>query len=702
MIPPDAPGRERGPRSGTLEPSLAQRSVGSVRVRSLVEDSIVSSHPDNLALIDWQAGQPVSRRFGDVYFARDSGIEEARHVFLGGNALRRRWTALEPGDRFVIGETGFGTGLNFACAWQLWDAVAPRAARLSFVSVERFPLPAADIGRTLGLWPELARYRDALLDQWGELAPGWHRLSFGGGRVILTLVVGDVRDALPRVDGAFDAWFLDGFSPARNPEMWESDVLVEVARLSRRGATCATYTVAGEVRRGLEAAGFAVSKTTGFGRKREMLRGELTGPRATRWRAPWFAPPVPAADRRAVVVGAGLAGTATAASLAARGWSVDLVDRHATIAAEASGNPQGMLYARLSPHATALSELVGSGLQYTCRSLPTLALEPGNDFEQCGVLQLAYDDDEARGHAQLAALGWPGTLLSPLDRAEASARAAIELPVGGLMFPRAGWVHPPAVCRALAKHSAIRLVLSREAVQLRRAADGWVVSDGTEDIAAAPVVVIAAAGASAAFAETNHLPLRLIRGQLSFVPATPASRALRTVLCGEGYAAPAQHGQHSVGATHRFRDTSTALTAAEHRENLAKLARLAPALYAAVGGDRLDPAQLPGRAALRCSAPDYLPIIGPVVDAAAFAIAYGPLARDATLELEASSPWLDGLYVNTAHGSRGLVTAPLSGEMLAAYLEGEPAPLPRTVMEAAHPSRFLLRYLIRRRSPRPR
>ena len=668
-------------------------------MRGLPKNPMASPAPDTDPLLDWHDGQPVSRLFGDVYFSRDSGLDEARHVFLGGNDLRRRWTALPRRGQFVIGETGFGTGLNFACAWQLWEEVAPPEARLSYLSIERFPLQAADVGRTLALWPELARYRSALLAEWGDLAPGWHRLSFGGGRVMLTLVVGDVRDALPRVDAAVDAWFLDGFAPARNPEMWQPDVLAEAARLSRSGATCATYTVAGEVRRGLEGAGFAVDKAAGFGRKREMLRGELVGPRATQWRAPWFARPlVPAADRRAVVVGAGLAGTATAASLAARGWAVELVDRHATIAAEASGNPQGVLYARLSPRATVLSELVGSGLQYTCRSLPALALEPGSDFAECGVLQLAYDDDEARRHAQLATLGWPDTLLSPLDRAEASARAGIDVPVGGLLFSRAGWVHPPAICRALAKHTAIRLVLGREAVRLRRAADGWVVSDGIGDIAAAPIVVIAGAGASAAFGETSHLPLRLIRGQLSFVPATPASRTLRTVLCGEGYVAPAHKGQHSLGATHRFRDTSTALTAAEHRENLDKLARLAPALYAAVDGEHLDPARIGGRAALRCSAPDYLPIIGPVVDAAAFATAYGPLARDATLELEAASPWLDGLYVNTAHGSRGLVTAPLSGEMLAAYLEGEPAPLPRAVMEAAHPSRFLLRSLIRRRS----
>ncbi len=602
----------------------------------------------------------------------------------------------------MIGETGFGTGLNFACAWQLWDEVAPPDAQLSYLSVERFSLPAADIARTLDLWPGLARYRGALLARWGDLAPGWHRLSFGGGRVSLTLVVGDVRDALPRVDAAVDAWFLDGFAPAKNPEMWQPDVLAEVARLSRHGATCATYTVAGEVRRGLEAAGFAIEKATGFARKREMLRGELVRPRAARWRAPWFARPPLTTDRRAVVVGAGLAGTATAASLAARGWSVDLIDRHRAVAAEASGNPQGMLYARLSPHGTALSELVGSGLQYTCRLLPALPLEPGGDFEACGVLQLAYDDDEAHRQARRSALGWPSTLLSLLDRAEASARAGIDVPTGGLLFPGAGWVDPPALCRALARHAAIRLVLGREAVRLRRTADGWVVSDGTGDIAAAPVVVIAAAGASAAFAETRHLPLRVIRGQLSFVPATPASRVLRTVLSGDGYVAPAHDGQHSVGATHRFRDTSTVLTAGEHLENLDKLARLAPALYAAVGGDRLAPAQLSGRAALRCSAPDYLPIVGPVVGAAEFSSTYAPLARDATLELEAASSWLDGLYINAAHGSRGLVTAPLSGEMLAAYLEGEPAPLPRAVMEAAHPSRFLLRDVIRRRGPGPR
>ena len=653
---------------------------------------------DPSPLIDWQDGQPVSRRFGDVYFSRDSGLEETRHVFLAGNGLRERWAALAPHGRFTIGETGFGTGLNFAAAWALWDEVAPPGARLRYVSVERHPLPPADISRTLGLWPELARHREALLAQWTEVAAGWQRFVFGGGRVILTLLAGDVRAVLPRLDGHMDAWFLDGFAPGKNPEMWQAEVLAEVARRSASGATCATYTVAGEVRRGLEAAGFAVEKTPGFGRKREMLRGALRARPGSTWRPPWFARPTPhVAERKALVIGAGLAGTSTAASLAARGWSVALLDRHHGLAAEASGNPQGALYARLSPHATALTEFATAGLEYTARSLPVFGLERGADFDPCGVVQLEYDESERLRQSRLAAQGWPTGFLARLDRAEASARAGIAVPSGGLLFPRAGWVRPSALCRALAAHASIEVTLGRAALNLRRTSDSWEVHDRTAAIAKAPVVVIAASGGSAAFDETAHLPLRLIRGQLTLVPETPGSRTLQSVLCGEGYIAPAVDGAHSLGATHKFRDASTGVTAAEHTENLAKLAALAPALYAALGADGLDPARLAGRAALRCSSPDYLPIIGPLVDAMRFAAVYARLSHDATLELEAPSPWLDGLYVNTAHGSRGLVTAPLSGELIAAYLDDEPAPLPGSVVEAVHPSRFLLRNLIRRR-----
>lgn len=223
--------------------------------------------------LEWQDGQPYSTRFGDVYFSSDSGLEESRHVFLRGNRLAERFAALPAGQSFVIGETGFGTGLNFLCAWQLFERVAPSDAKLDFFSVDKFPLQTDELRTALALWPELHAYAEALLAHWPQRESGWNRWSFAGGRVRLMPAFCDVAEALPEMSGNVDAWFLDGFSPSKNPEMWAQAVLDSIARASRTGATLATYTCAGWVRRGLRQAGFAVEKTAGFGRKREMLCG---------------------------------------------------------------------------------------------------------------------------------------------------------------------------------------------------------------------------------------------------------------------------------------------------------------------------------------------------------------------------------------------------------------------------------------------
>jgi len=650
--------------------------------------------------LEWQDGQPFSRRFGDVFFSRDSGIAETQHVFLAGNALRERWASLAAGAQFVVAETGFGTGLSFLCAWALWDEIAPRDARLHFVSVEAYPLARDELVRALALWPQLAPYRDALAVRCEAFAPGWHRLAFASGRVMLTLLVGDIAAVLPRLEAGIDAWFLDGFAPARNPDMWSPAVLDQVARLSRPGATFATYTAASEVRRHLEAAGFAVRKAGGFGRKREMLAGTLQESHAPPWQAPWFARPAAhTGERQAIVVGSGPAGAATAASLAARGWGVEVLERRGDAGPAAAAMHQGVLYAHPSPHPTALNELVLAGLQHTALLLRAGLVPDPRDYGLCGVLQLAYDAHETQRQAGVAALALPRALLHAVDRVEAAAIAGLEVPQAGLFFPAAGWVHPPALCAALLDHPGIHVRRAHDAIEIVRTGTQWTVRNGRLIVAEAPVVVIAGGADSAGFPQTRHLPLRAIRGQITLLPATAASAALRTVLCGEGYVAPARGGVHSLGATHKFRDRQTDVRASEHVENLERLSHLAPALHAALGVGRLEATALEGLAGLRCSSPDYLPVVGPVVDAAAFMRTYARLSRDATLVLREPSPWLDGLYMNTAHGSRGLITAPLSGELLAAYLDGEPSPVPVGVAEALHPSRFLLRALIRRRTP---
>ena len=650
------------------------------------------------AQIDWdEQGNPHSRTFSDVYFSTESGLEETRHVFLVQNDLRRRFTELPEDGRLIIGETGFGTGLNFLCAWQLFDECARPGARMQFVSVEKYPLSRDDLQRALALWPELAAFADPLLDQYVAVHEGFQRMVFDQGRVTLTLLIGDALDMLPQLDGQIDAWFLDGFAPAKNPEMWTPELFAELARLSTTATTIGTFTSTGWVRRALNAAGFKMKRVPGIGHKWEVLRGTYIAwpeeavpvPAAK----PWFArPPALHNERKALVIGAGLAGCATAESLANRGWQVSLLERHAAPAQEASGNPQGVLYLKLSAHGTALSQLILSGFGHTRRLLERL--QRGVDWDGCGVLQLTFDDKEGKRQAQLAE-AFPESLLHLLDQSAAQARSGIRLASGGLFYPEGGWVHPPALCDRQATHPNIRLIAHHEALELRQVGGQWQAWDNERLIDSAPVVVLAGAADIKQFPQSAELPLKRIRGQITRLPETPASTALSTVVCAEGYVAPARLGEHTLGASFDFNSVDLTPNLADHLGNLQMLEEISHDLVERLKAADLPPEQLQGRAAFRCTSPDYLPIVGPLADRQAFMEAFAALGKDARQVPDVACPWLDGFYVNSGHGSRGLITAPLCAELLAAWLDNEPLPLPRSVAEACHPNRFALRGLIR-------
>jgi len=655
-------------------------------------------NPVTHAQLDWDdQGRPHSRVFDDVYFSDQSGLDETRYVFLQQNRLQERFAALPAGGRLVIGETGFGTGLNFLCAWQLFEQHAVAGARLHFVSVEKYPLSHADLQRALALWPELAPFAEQLLAHYIAIHQGFQRLVLDNGRVTLTLLIGDALEQLPQLDAQIDAWFLDGFAPAKNPEMWSAELFAELARLAAPGSTISTFTSTGWVRRLINAAGFKMKRTPGIGHKWEILRGEFLGwpaetpaPAAAK---PWFArPSMPNGERRALVIGGGLAGCASAASLAARGWQVSLLERNGGLAQEASGNPQGVLYLKLSAHGTALSQMIVSGFGYTRRLLEHL--QRGVEWDGCGVLQLAFNAKEAERQAQLAQAFAP-QLLHLLDKAQAQARAGVGLEQGGLFFPEGGWVHPPALCQWQARQPGIGVLAHHEVLDLRKVDGHWQAWDGDRLLASAPVVVLAGAAEVKRFAASAELPLKRIRGQITRLPQTTASQALATVVCAEGYVAPARLGEHTLGASFDFNNDDLTPTAAEHAGNLELLQEISPDLAQRLHAADLAAETLEGRAAFRCTSPDYLPIVGPLADSLAFAQAYDALRKDARYTPQAACPWLDGLYINSGHGSRGLITAPLSGELLAAWLDNEPLPLPRSVAEACHPNRFAVRGLIR-------
>lgn len=215
-----------------------------------------------------------NRRFDDSYFSRDDGLGETHHVYIEGNDLPKRW---QDRKRFTIGELGFGTGLNFLATWRLFDDNAARNRQLDYIAVEGYPLSADEIEAALAPWYEtLGAYCARLCESWPPRVPGWHRIDLSK-HVRLTLIFDDVQDGLEQlsVPLGVDCWYPDGFNPAHNPDMWSHAVFQAMAQLSAPGATFATYTAAGFVRRGLETAGFTVEKRPGFGAKRHMLSGRL-------------------------------------------------------------------------------------------------------------------------------------------------------------------------------------------------------------------------------------------------------------------------------------------------------------------------------------------------------------------------------------------------------------------------------------------
>ena len=345
------------------------------------------------AKVDWDAMAPRSVFFGDIYFSGD-GLNETRHVFLAGNDLERRFARAE---RFAVAELGFGSGLNMLAAWALWRKTAKRAgARLELLSFEKHPLSRADLARAHQAWPEFAAQSAALVGAYPPPVAGRTRIRLDED-VALTLVFGDAARALAETEGEIDAWFLDGFAPARNPEMWAPEIFAEMARLSGPGATAATFTVAGAVRRGLKAAGFEIEKRPGFGRKREMLTARLETPAKPACAAPWLHEENDVRARpggEIAVIGGGVAGAALAHALGSHGFNPTIFDPDG-LAGGASGNPAGLVMPRLDLGDQPIARFFIAAYLEALSTIDSLARDHGGAFfNPCGVLLKATDEAE--------------------------------------------------------------------------------------------------------------------------------------------------------------------------------------------------------------------------------------------------------------------------------------------------------------------
>jgi tRNA 5-methylaminomethyl-2-thiouridine biosynthesis bifunctional protein len=582
------------------------------------------------ARLAFQEGIPYSEAFGDLYHSAAGGPAQSRHVFLAGNGLPGRWAGRE---RFVILETGFGLGLNFLTTWQAWRADPSRSRRLHFVSIEACPFSLQDLRTVHEGYPELRDEAAALHSRWPMLVPGVHRLEFDAGNVVLTLYFADIK-RLRALRLAADAIYLDGFAPAKNPDMWSPQSLRAVSRLAAPGATAATWSVAASVRGALEETGFMVEKRPGFGFKREMLvarasRKTLSSPEAR--------------NRTATVVGAGLAGAALCERLCARGWKVTLIERHGTPAQEASGNHAGSFHPIVTPDDSVFARLTRAAFLL---SLSRWERIQGLRWDRCGALQLSRNEKEAASQrASIANLALPPEYAQLVSREEASAHAGVEVAAGGLWFPQAGWIKPQSLVQALLDACGSRLsrVFGRDISSLQ------------EMISESKTTILATA--SGALHPIAHARLRRVRGQLTYLPAERLE-APHTVVLRGGMVLPPVDGVCVVGASFDVEDDDPAPRVSSDEGNLERLGRILPAFSLS------NLSSLKSRVAFRTVASDRLPLAGKI---------------------------RENVYGLLALGSRGLIWSSLGAELIAAELEGEPLPLEADLVDALHPARFARR-----------
>ena len=674
------------------------------------------------AKLHWQLDDngvtaPLSSEFGDVYFSKTDGLAESRHVFIDGNDLATRLANLRNFERFVIGEIGFGTGLNILAIWQLWQQIRPdNHSHLHIITTEKFPLSKTDLEQALSVWTELAGLSQQLIDNYPPPLAGCHRLNWFDERLTIDLWLGDATSSLSQVtgEGKVDAWLLDGFAPSCNQELWSADLLAQIARLSKNHTTLATFSVASAVKQGLKHHGFTLAKRKGFGKKREMLTAsfqpKLTSAnfcklyfRYNKKIKPFFVTlPFTASfesrrrQRRkannvkgfelpnfsaitkplsVAVIGAGVAGLSSAYALAARGHSVTIFDKAQPLAG-ASGNIRGFLAPKLTSLKRLETNLHAIGYLASCRFYPYLTAQTGIKILQTtGCLDLLSHNrlqlDEVKD--------FPIEFARLLTAEQAKAKVGYE--VGQAIFlPNAGLITTANFANAVLCHPNISFQ-TEELTYFQQAYfqqdSDQVLLTFTEHQQFFDHVILCMALDTCDFLPTikrfNHS-----RGQVTWFAVDEHDKAQLPKLplkYGSYYASFNENSKRHVMLGASFvRDTlDTTPAVADHQMNVADLADAVPDLVNNTDMFTVEK-NLPhwqGRASIRSQTVDYLPLVGQVWQAG-----YENKSR---------------VWTFSALGSKGYAYAPICSELLAGLLCGEMLPLANKMVNSLSPNRKVIR-----------
>lgn len=614
---------------------------------------------------------PISDSFDDIYFSNQDGAAETRYVFLRGNHLPQRFSQWPASTPFVIAETGFGSGLNMLLAAQAFLQHAPGDASLHLVSFERYPLQQEDIARALQHWPEIADLCASLFKHYPPLLAGVYRLKLHP-RVTLDLHFGDVLKTLPGWvavnPNKVHAWFLDGFAPSKNPDMWQPELYQAMAAAAAETCTLATFTAVGAVRRGLMNAGFAMRKTKGFGHKRDMLVGHKVQPQEVNTRALQNAKP-----QHIAVVGGGIAAASVLRLLSEhpqqQNLELHLFCRDTAPAGGASGNAQGAVYPLLQADFTPTTQLYIQAFNFARECYQRWAPQ---HCHWSGVMQLGFTPAvQQRQQETVARTKYPTDLVNLVNAEQASQLSGIKCQYGGLFYPSSGWVTPVDLVRQLITDSQAQLHVNTEVTQLERVGQRWLLkgrqgTDTSWEFIADEVIL--ANGAQLQQFNQHSYVIRPVGGQVTQVAANAASSGLKAVLCHKGYLTPSQQGSHCLGATFTQLTAAeeagyirnTQQLAADNTSNLALNARYSDLEFTMQ--DIVD-----NRRAIRATTPNHLPIVG----------AHPHYSQQAS-----------GVWVLGGLGSRGLTCAPWSAQWLIDQMFGQVEAIDRRVAKGVSVERF--------------
>lgn len=659
-----------------------------------------------------QENTPVSYQFDDVYFSNQDGLAESRYVFQQGNALWERWHQFNQGH-FVIAETGFGTGLNFFAVTQLFRQFRqanPHSPlkRLFFISFEKYPLNRTQLAQTHQPYPEFADLSTQLCRHWQPMITGCQRFHFA--ETTLDIWFGEIAESLPQLgdymQNRIDAWFLDGFSPSKNPQMWSEQLYNAMFDYCKPNGTFATFTAASAVRKGLENAGFIVHKRKGYGKKRECLAGvkpenSTKNHRTSTILTPWYLPQAAQMNETQdiAIIGGGIASAFTALSLSQRGANITLYCEDEQTALNASGNKQGAFYPQLSDDDERNIRFYIHAFLYGQQQLHW-AIEQRIEFERdfCGVVLCAYDHKSAVKLDKISHLDLPEALFQRLSQAELSEKIGLSLPCDGAFIPQGAWLAPRQFVQNLfiyLQKRGVTIKTSQKITALSQQGEGWLLTNSQGETFPHHIVIIANGHKLKDFNQTAQLPVYPVRGQVSQIPTTAQLKHLKAVLCYDGYLTPADQNQtsHCIGASHVRDNQDRQFSQQEQQENQHKIQQN---LSGVEWVNEVDTSGNLARVGVRCSVRDRIPMVGNVPDFAQQVKDYKNLfnLRRRKQPIPPAATHYN-LYLIGALGSRGLTSAPLLGEVLASLIYGEPLPLSEEILHQLSPNRSWIRKLLK-------